>query len=226
VNTQIQPVLPAAAHDLVDSAQVLASRIPFDYSIGTRTEFAEAAETLRSIKSRQKLLEEERVKATGPLNQALRTINDWFKKPAQMLTGAESILKRAMAAFESAEQARIREHERIDRQRREQEQHELERRAIKAAEQGKSEKAAQLQERAQVVASAPITQTVAPKAAQIAFTKMWKFRVIDPSLVPRAYLTVDEQKIGQYVRAMKESAEKIPGVEIYSEDSVRAGAAR
>lgn len=44
----------------------------------------------------------------------------------------------------------------------------------------------------------------------------WKFRVIDPNLVPRAYLMLDEKKIGGVVRHMKD-ATNIPGIRAYEE---------
>jgi len=56
----------------------------------------------------------------------------------------------------------------------------------------------------------------------ISTTKRWSFRITNPALVPREYLTVDEQKIGAVVRALKDQA-KIPGVEVFSEDTISAG---
>lgn len=58
-----------------------------------------------------------------------------------------------------------------------------------------------------------------PRAEGISTRQNWKFRITNPSLVPREYLIVDEKAIGHVVRALKDKA-KIPGVEVYSEDSV------
>jgi hypothetical protein len=63
-----------------------------------------------------------------------------------------------------------------------------------------------------------------PKVAGISMTKQWKFRIVDESKIPRQYLCVDEQKIGAVVRAMKAAA-NIPGIEIFSIDSVSSRAA-
>jgi len=52
--------------------------------------------------------------------------------------------------------------------------------------------------------------------------KVWKFRVTNEALIPREYMTPDMVKIGGVARATKGSIQ-IPGVEIYSEDIVKAG---
>lgn len=58
-----------------------------------------------------------------------------------------------------------------------------------------------------------------PKVAGIRARVNWKFRIVDPSRLPRKYLMPDEVAIGQEVRSMKAEA-SIPGVEVYSEDGV------
>ena len=42
----------------------------------------------------------------------------------------------------------------------------------------------------------------------------WKFKIVDPKLIPREYMCPDEVKIGQLVRALK-NATNIPGIEAY-----------
>ena len=49
------------------------------------------------------------------------------------------------------------------------------------------------------------------------FTRRWLWRRSNEALVPREFLTLDEKKIGAYVRAMKGSG-AIPGIEIYYTD--------
>ena len=51
----------------------------------------------------------------------------------------------------------------------------------------------------------------------------WKFRINDVGKIPHEYMIPDEQKIGAVIRATKGQVQ-IPGVEIYSEDSVSARA--
>lgn len=66
----------------------------------------------------------------------------------------------------------------------------------------------------------PITPVAAPKAQGVAMVETWSFRVVDPMLVPREYLMVDEKKIGQVVRALR-GEKQIPGVEVYCEYGAR-----
>lgn len=79
-------------------------------------------------------------------------------------------------------------------------------------------------EAAEEILSAPIAPvlTVAPapkpKAASITLAKVWKFEIVDATLIPRDYLTVDESKIGRVVKAHSGTIQ-IPGVRIYSEDA-------
>lgn len=62
-----------------------------------------------------------------------------------------------------------------------------------------------------------------PKLAGTMGRTNWKHRVVNPDLVPRAYLQPDEVAIGGMVRATKdkEKAEaKCPGIEVWSKDAV------
>jgi len=71
---------------------------------------------------------------------------------------------------------------------------------------------------------APVIQREAPKVAGIVTREVWKFEVTDPSLVPRAYLSVDESKIRGVVQSLKGDA-LIPGVRVYSDKSIASSAA-
>ena len=44
----------------------------------------------------------------------------------------------------------------------------------------------------------------------------WKFRIVDPAIVPREFLMVDEQAVGAVVRAQRDKC-VIPGIEVYCE---------
>jgi hypothetical protein len=70
---------------------------------------------------------------------------------------------------------------------------------------------------------APALVVVAPSVPKVAGIKArvnWRFRITDASKLPRAYLMVDEVKIGQFVRETKKAGGVIPGVEAYSEDGI------
>jgi len=62
-----------------------------------------------------------------------------------------------------------------------------------------------------------------PVVAGIRRSRNWKFRVINPALVPLTYRMIDEVAIGQMVRATKDkaSAEKqCPGIEVWAEEGI------
>lgn len=58
------------------------------------------------------------------------------------------------------------------------------------------------------------------KAKGVSSTQVWKFKITDASLIPREYLMVNEQALGQVVRALKDKA-CISGVQVYPESSAR-----
>jgi hypothetical protein len=67
-----------------------------------------------------------------------------------------------------------------------------------------------------VTRSGPVLR---PEVEGVATRKLWCFRVTDPTKIPRQYLKIDEQKIGQVVRALKDQT-NIPGIEVYAQDSL------
>lgn len=74
---------------------------------------------------------------------------------------------------------------------------------------------------------APIIQREAPKVTGIATREVWKFEITDPSKINPQFLMPDEKKIGAQVRALKGDAAALigPGVRVYSERQIAAGAA-
>lgn len=212
--------IPASVGQMADEAQALCDEHK-EVVIENRVQFSAGAEVLRSIKGLLKGLEAERVKVTGPMNAALDQVNDWFRGPRAKLEKAERTMKDALAKFENAETAKIREQERLAAEQARVEREELERRAAKAEAAGKVEKAAELTTRAAAVV--PATPALAPvKARGASFTDVWDTKVVDASKVPREYLVVDEAKIRAVVKALK-GAIQIPGVEITHRRDMRSG---
>lgn len=76
------------------------------FEIASHDDYLLAADELIALKSKSKALEDKRTGITGPINSALRAINDLFRVPAQLLANAETLLKQKMLAYEQ-EQARI-----------------------------------------------------------------------------------------------------------------------
>jgi hypothetical protein len=110
--------------------------------------------------------------------------------------------------------------------------------AADAAERARLLKEAEAEERraaaanAKALAKAEIAAAVTTPVIEIAKTvekqngesiaKIWKAKVIDAKIVPREWLIVDERAVNAFARATK-GAKQIPGIEIYSESSLKVG---
>jgi hypothetical protein len=212
--------IPKDAAAISDQALVLADETR-GFQVTTRLEFTIAAEKLRTVKGFLRDLEAQRTKVTGPMNEALRQVNEWFRGPRDNLERAERTLKNALASFEAAETAKIRAQERAAAEAARRDQEELARRAASAEAKGQAAKAEELKARAAAVV--PATPALAPvKAKAMAFTDVWDIQVVDAALVPREYLMVDEAKIKAVVKATKGTV-PIPGVQITHRRDVRSG---
>lgn len=77
-----------------------------DFVIDSHTMFELASDDLKQIKALQKDVEEKRTSITGPLNQAVKAVNDLFRSPKEYLEKAEATLKRAMVTW-TTEQERL-----------------------------------------------------------------------------------------------------------------------
>lgn len=77
-----------------------------DYVIDSPTMFELASDDLKQVKALQKEVEDKRTSITGPLNQAVKAVNDLFRAPKEYLEKAENTLKRAMVTY-TTEQERL-----------------------------------------------------------------------------------------------------------------------
>jgi colicin import membrane protein len=77
-----------------------------DFVIDSHTMFELASEDLMQVKGLQKEVEAKRTSITGPLNQAVKAVNDLFRSPKDYLDKAEATLKRAMVTW-TTEQERL-----------------------------------------------------------------------------------------------------------------------
>lgn len=70
-----------------------------DYVIDSPTMYELASDDLKRVKGLQKEVEEKRTSITGPLNQAVKAVNDLFRAPKEYLDKAEATLKRSLVAY-------------------------------------------------------------------------------------------------------------------------------
>lgn len=75
--------------------------------------------------------------------------------------------------------------------------------------------------KAEPLVVAPPVLPPAPKTEGLTYVTKWRFRIVNSSLVPIEYRTIDEGKIQKIVDAMKGET-NIPGVQPYEDRIVRA----
>jgi hypothetical protein len=124
---------------------------------------------LREVKGRLKALEERRKAITGPMNAALRSVNDLFRPPREKLEALEGSLKAVIAGY-----LRRREAENA---------------ALLAAAATTEDEWAAAEALAEMRPPAE-----APRGVTV--RQVWRFEVTDPDAVPRELCSPDPKKIG------------------------------
>ena len=161
-------VLAGKAQKALQSAQ--------GYVIDSPTMYQLASDDLKGVKALMKQVEDQRTSITGPLNQALRAVNDLFRAPKDYLESAEAALKGALLAYDreqqrkadearrAADEAARKERERIEAEAREaeraarEEAERIAREAAAAAAAGDQQKAEELKAEAERTAAAGAEQ--------------------------------------------------------------------
>lgn len=183
--------------------------------IRSQADYTQAGEYLKRCKGALKQIEDARVRITGPINESLREVNAQARESSQPWKLTESLIKNEMIVWQTEQERLQREEQRKRDEAARKERERLEAQAKKAAESGKIERAAQIQERAAAVVAPIITREV-PKIAGQSTREAWLFEIEDATKVPREYMMVDESKIRKVVNALKGEA-VIAGVRVYSE---------
>lgn len=172
---------PVAALTLPDAAG-LTSRaqqaLAFieEFEVDSAETYALAGDELKAIKARANALEQQRTGITGPINSALRAINDLFRGPAGLLERAEAVLKGKMLTYQQQEEAKAEalrrqaeEAARIERQRLEAQALERQREAqAQAAAAAAAQAAGDMQAAQLAAANAQRAQAEAQSAASVA----------------------------------------------------------
>ena len=190
--------------------------------IRSNEDYVKAGEILLVIKDLRKQIDETFDPIIKKAHEAHKEAVAQKKKVDAPLVEAEGIIKPRIAAW-NAEQERIRREEeaRLREQARKEEEERRLQEAILAEQNGQTEAAEEIMA-APVQPPPVVVPKTVPKVSGVSMVKQWKFRVVNPALIPREYMVPDETKIGGVVRALKDQAH-IPGVEVYSVESVSAG---
>lgn len=147
------------------------------------------------------------------------------KRLLDPLETAERNVKGKVATFlaEKERERRAEEFRLAEEEKKKRESEALEQAAQLEAAGDKEMAAMVIQQAAEAPAPVVVLQSFVPRGVGVSTQKNWKFRIVNEALVPREFMSPDEKKIGAVVRSQKSLA-KIPGVEIYPEDSVRVRA--
>jgi hypothetical protein len=172
---------------------------------------------IKALRDRVATLFTPHVKRAFEAHRALVAERQRLEQP---LVAAETALKRQLAEFTVAEERRRLAAARAETAaatdaRTDQIWREVE--ALETA--GYREEAAAL---ATELVTSPLGLVLSPapmKVQGLATRDVWKYEVTDPALVPREYWTIDHQKLGAVVRAVKGSV-VIPGVRVWAERTI------
>jgi len=210
----IQPT--KTAEELAKEVEIIVKDSQF-IVVQNQHDYDEVNIVLKNIKVKFKALEEERKKATIPLDDAKKVIMDWFRKPLERLQLAEKTIKDAILVFYRKEEEKRQAEEKRIRELQEKETERLRRRAEKAEEKGQVEKAEELKEQAIVKEGiTPIVERTFEKAKGVSTKTVWHYRIIDINKVPREYLVPNDKMLNDVASATKGMLQ-VGGVEFYSE---------
>ena len=166
---------------------------------------------LGDIAKAKKEAETLRITFTAPLNQSLKSINEFFKKLTSPLDKATTIIKGKVREYYFQQEEKVRKAEKE--------------RLLAEAKREEEIKKAQEEGREAVVIETPAVpevkapeKTVKSVAGGSMTTKThWVFEIVDEKLIPNEYRIVSEQLIRE---AIRNGARIISGVKIYEDKLV------
>lgn len=165
-----------------------------------------ATDDLALISKLKKAMEEKKREYLDPLKlqaDAIRATYDYLMAPIRQ---ADGLTRDKMLSFSQEQERLRREQEEINRQKKELAERE-------AALNGTAVEPVEL-----VEVAPEVPKSVATDLGTTRITTIWKWEVIDLSLVPDEYKILDATKVGKVVRAGLRS---IPGIRIYPDESLR-----
>ncbi len=137
------------------------------FEITNDADYAEAGELVQGVKADFKRYDDERKKVTGPLNQVLDQVNDWFRPVLTSLRQSEAILKDKIAAYT------------------------MKQRAAQEAAMHAAAAAIQVGAPVNVTTLAP----VAAPPPGVSVKEYWDFEIEEPNKVERQFCSPDPEKI-------------------------------
>lgn len=165
-----------------------------------------ATNDLSIISGLKKAIEEKRKEYTQPINDHLKAVNEAFKALVEPLTQADKITRTKILNYRAEQERQRQEAEDIDRLKRE------------AAEREAALKGTLVEKIEIVPAPAPSPDRYRTDMGTLGKAVIWKFEVIDFSLLPDRFKMENATLIGKVVRA---GEREIPGVKIWPEETLK-----
>jgi len=169
-------------------------------------------EDLSLLASLRRAIEDKRKDYTQPINGYLKNVNDAFKVLSAPLEEANEILRKKMLDWRVAQEVKRQAAEDANNLR------------MEAARKEAEANGGEITESVKLITpvdAAP--DKVHTGVGSSGVSQIWKWREKDFAAVPDGYKMLDAAKIGKLVRA---GMRDIPGIEIYSEDSLRISTKR
>lgn len=191
-------------------------------TVKTPEDYKLAGDYLRQIKQKIDMLENTRKTVTGPLNLALKTFNDLFKPPVEKLKSIEAKIKLDMGSYYlEQERKRIEQEAKLQEQARVQAEKEKAKLDKKIAKTNDEQTKQTLEMQKDTIIPVSVSVDNQAQAQGISTKKVWKYRIVDSTLIPREYLMPNDKALQGIATATKGTI-KIPGIEIYSDNIIVA----
>jgi len=182
---------------------------------------AKSADFLRTIKTRQKSVTElfgPAVKAAHLAHKEFKALENDLIEP---LKWSENKVKAKIANYTAEEERkRVAEEQRIREAARVREDEERLRLAEELEKRGESIAAEEVISHPSEAPMPVLTSSVV-KTEGVSMRKVWKYEILDKSMIPREWLIPNTVALASHARSMKDAA-RIAGVRFYSEDTVAA----
>ena len=187
--------------------------------VTTDEEYSEAGVFLGGVK---RLLRRIGEQLDGPVqkaheaHKAMTTLRNDLTGPCKK---AETLVKGKMREYALAQSRKAADEQRqLEAEARKEEEARQEAEAEALDADGRTEEAVAILDTPIVVAP-PVPTIKPPTAEGVSMRENWKHEVIDPTKVPRAFLTPDDKHLASYAKSMK-STGVVPGVRFWDEGTV------
>ncbi len=195
------------------------------YNIQQESDLERIAIVGQLASKRIKELDTLRLSMTAPIKAGIKVIEDEFHRITDPLQNLKKSLSKKVGDYWDKVHVQKEEEAKLARAKAlEEERALLDLAATAALSSGSDLDTMELETRTRVVEkleTAPVVvkQTVRMPQATMAQTRVWKCRVVDPKLVPREYLIVNEGLLNTMARSkdFDKAMANIPGVEFYQE---------